>query len=201
MSGSKKSFLLVGMIISALVLLSSCWDDKKESEEAKQGEVEIENIVQEIEEAVEEAEKVAAEVAPIVEEASEEIAQPIVEEEGEPEPAKIQEATIAEEPKVAATWKYIEYAESEITNATGNIVLFFHATWCPSCVAANKKISTEAIPSDLVVLKADYDSNLDLRKKYEVTSQHTFVQVDSEWNLIKKWVWGRDVQDITERLQ
>ena len=199
MSGSKKSFLLVGMIISALVLLSSCGDDKKESEEAKQGEVEIQNIVKEIEEAVEEAEKVAAEIAPIIEEVSEETPQPL--EEAIAEPAKIQEATIAEEPKIAAAWKYVEYAESEITKATGNIVLFFHATWCPSCVAANKKISTEAIPSDLVVLKADYDSNLDLRKKYEVTSQHTFVQVDSEGNLIKKWVWGRDIADIVERLQ
>jgi hypothetical protein len=50
-------------------------------------------------------------------------------------------------------------------------------------------------------LKTDYDSNIDLRKKYGVTSQHTFVQIDSSGNLIKKWVWGRDVQDITERLQ
>jgi thiol-disulfide isomerase/thioredoxin len=193
---SKKSLLLVGVLVSSLVFLSSCWEGKKQNKEVKEGEVEIQNIVQEIEEAVEEAEKVAAEVAPIVEETTQEV----VEEKAESEET-VQEETVAEEPVVAAAGKYVEYTESEVANAAGNIVLFFHATWCPSCVSADKKISSEEIPSDLVVLKTDYDSNTDLRKKYGVTSQHTFVQVDSEGNLIKKWVWGRDVEDITERLQ
>ena len=196
---NKLVFLIVALLSTSL-FLSSCWDDKKERKEAKEGEAEIQNIVQEIEEAVEEAEKVAADIAPIVEEVSEVVGEENVEETVEPVKV-VQEVTTAEEPTFAAAWKYVEYTESEVANATGNIVLFFHATWCPSCVSADKKISSEEVPSDLVVLKADYDSSTDLRKKYWVTSQHTFVQVDSGGNLIKKWVWGRDIEDITERLQ
>ncbi|MEK7564045.1 MAG: hypothetical protein AAB510_00550 [Patescibacteria group bacterium] len=43
------------------------------------------------------------------------------------------------------------------------------------------------IPSDLSILDVDYDNSSDLKKKYGVTYQHTFVQVDKDGNMIKKW--------------
>jgi hypothetical protein len=40
------------------------------------------------------------------------------------------------------------------------------------------------------VFKTDYDTSNDLKTKYGVTYQHTFVQIDSSGNAITKWVGG-----------
>lgn len=98
-------------------------------------------------------------------------------------------------------WKYIKYSEDDLKNATWNIVLFFHANWCPACVSIDKNISSNTIPSDLTLLKVDYDNSDDLKTKYGVLSQTTFVQVDNEWNMIKKWVSARDLDDIISKIQ
>lgn len=90
---------------------------------------------------------------------------------------------------------YKEYspalAQSE-TAAGNKVVLFFHAPWCPFCKSADSafKTSLDKIPKGVAVLKTDYDSNLDLRKKYAVTYQHTFVQIDANGNQITKWASG-----------
>ena len=101
----------------------------------------------------------------------------------------VEEASI--EPTVVAASTKGTY--KEYTGLPGEeVVLFFSASWCPSCVAADRKLSAEtelSISTD--VLKVDYDSNKDLRDKYGVTSQHTFVRIDAEGNLIKKMAgWG-----------
>ena len=44
-----------------------------------------------------------------------------------------------------------------------------------------------SIPEDVHILVVDYDAAQDLKKKYAVTYQHTFVQVDAEGKLLKKW--------------
>jgi hypothetical protein len=36
-----------------------------------------------------------------------------------------------------------------------------------------------------------------LKVKYGVTSQHTFVLVDAQWNMIKKANWISTLDDIT----
>jgi thioredoxin 1 len=73
---------------------------------------------------------------------------------------------------------------------TEDTVIFFHATWCPSCRAADDAISSEVIPDRLTILKANFDNSTDLRKKYGVVAQHTFVQVDPNGNEVKKWLGG-----------
>ena len=45
----------------------------------------------------------------------------------------------------------------------------------------------QKIPAGIHILKVDYDHSEDLQKKYGVTYQHTFVQVDENGNLLKKW--------------
>jgi hypothetical protein len=45
----------------------------------------------------------------------------------------------------------------------------------------------QSIPAGITILKTDYDSETELKKKYGVTTQHTLVQVDKDGNLIKKW--------------
>ena len=74
------------------------------------------------------------------------------------------------------------YSQENLALATtngGKALIFFHAGWCPFCIAAEK----------------------DLKQKYGVTTQHTFVQVDQDGNEITKWVGGETLEDILSRLQ
>jgi thiol-disulfide isomerase/thioredoxin len=76
-----------------------------------------------------------------------------------------------------------------LASSTHDVVLFFRASWCPTCIAADKDIKANLgkIPSSLAILDVNYDNSSDLKKKYGVTYQHTFVQVDKDGNMIKKW--------------
>jgi len=95
---------------------------------------------------------------------------------------------------------YADY-DNSLVGATDTTVLAFFASWCPSCVAADKSITAGTLPEDLSVLKVDFDNSTDLRQKYGVVAQHTFVQVDADGNEIKKWVGWNSVEDIVERVQ
>jgi thiol-disulfide isomerase/thioredoxin len=96
---------------------------------------------------------------------------------------------------MAKVGSYKDYSPETVAaeqKAGNKVVLFFHATWCPYCKAADAafKASPEKIPSGVTVLKTDYDSNTSLKTKYGVTTQHTFVQIDTNGNMITKWVSG-----------
>ena len=84
---------------------------------------------------------------------------------------------------------YSPYSSDLLKNAeTGNVVLFFNASWCPTCQSTVKDINENIskIPSNLTILSTDYDKETSLKQKYGVTTQHTFVKVDKDGNLIKK---------------
>ncbi len=68
-------------------------------------------------------------------------------------------------------------------------VYFFHAPWCPVCKAFDEELSASQskIPTGATLIKTDFDSETELRQKYGVTYQHTFVQVDDSGNLVNKW--------------
>lgn len=96
------------------------------------------------------------------------------------------------------------YNESKLANAeNGDVVLFFHAAWCPSCRALENDITANAanIPDDLTILKLDYDTESALKKKYGVRSQHSLVQVDSDGNLISIWRGGNRLSDLVKQVQ
>lgn len=82
------------------------------------------------------------------------------------------------------------------------IVLFFHAPWCPFCKEADAAFleKVDQIPQGVTVFKTDYDSNTDLKKKYGVTYQHTFVQIDSNGKQISKWTGG-DIDALIKNLK
>ncbi|MEM1312106.1 MAG: thioredoxin domain-containing protein [Patescibacteria group bacterium] len=80
---------------------------------------------------------------------------------------------------------YIDYDESKLANAeNGRVVLFYHASWCPSCKGLEKDINDNKaqIPDDLLIMKVDFDSSQELKKKHQVVQQHTLVQVDQDGN-------------------
>mgnify|MGYP001573502014 CR=1 FL=1 len=86
---------------------------------------------------------------------------------------------------------YEVYTPEKVTLAsdTHDVVLFFHANWCPTCITLDRdiKANISKIPSTLAILDVNYDDSTSLKKKYGITYQHTFVQVDKDGNLIKKW--------------
>ena len=85
----------------------------------------------------------------------------------------------------------------------GKVVLFFHASWCPICHSIEKEIlaNPSAIPASVHLLKVDYDSATELKKKYGVTYQHTFVQVDAQGKQIAKWGDSFTLADVVKRVR
>jgi len=103
----------------------------------------------------------------------------------------------------AGSYEGYEASKIAMASATQDVVLFFHASWCPSCRALNGDIEKNvgAIPAGVTILKTDYDKETELKKKYGVTTQHTLVQVDKDGNLIKKWSGGSKLENLLSQVQ
>lgn len=100
--------------------------------------------------------------------------------------------------------QYMPYDASKIAFAKeGKVVLFFNASWCPTCKAvdADIKASLGDIPANTLILSVDYDSSKDLKAKYGVTTQHTFVQVDASGNSLTKWVGGDTLEKVLSNVK
>jgi thiol-disulfide isomerase/thioredoxin len=96
---------------------------------------------------------------------------------------------------------YMSYDEAKVTEALASgqkVALFFHATWCPSCRALDRAINADisSIPSDALIVKVDYDSSTEMKKKYGVTNQHTTVLIDKDMNLISKKLGAKNVGEV-----
>lgn len=95
---------------------------------------------------------------------------------------------------------YVEYSKKVLDEASNNRrVLFFFANWCPTCkpTDADLKTNTSKIPQDVTVIRVNYNDTdtdqeeKDLAKKYGITYQHTFVQIDGQGNEVTKWNGGK----------
>lgn len=99
--------------------------------------------------------------------------------------------------------RYVAYSKTAYEAAKNKKrVLFFHAKWCPTCRAANTEFETnlDKIPSDVVLFKTDYDTSSNLKTKYSITYQHTFVQVDALGKQLAKWNGG-DINELIQNLK
>jgi thiol-disulfide isomerase/thioredoxin len=104
----------------------------------------------------------------------------------------------------AVAGNYETYSVEKLAFAeTGNVVLFFRASWCPSCRTLDKDIKENlgAIPSDLKILNVDYDNSQELKQKYGVTTQHTLVQVDKDGNMINKWSGSPTLSSLVTQIK
>ena len=99
-----------------------------------------------------------------------------------------------------STSRYIEYSRAALDQAADKRrVLYFYASWCPICRPADAdfKKNSSKIPEDMVVVRVNYNDpdsdqeEKDLAKKYGITYQHTFVQVDSAGKELTKWNGGQ----------
>ncbi len=102
------------------------------------------------------------------------------------------------------TGSYETYSAEKLSMVdSGDVVLFFKASWCPSCRALDNdiKASLEDIPSGVTILEVNYDTATDLKKKYGVTTQHTLVQVDSDGNMLEKWTGSSNLEQVITKLK
>lgn len=85
---------------------------------------------------------------------------------------------------------------------TDAVVLFFHATWCPTCkqLADDIRANIDQVPTDVRILLVDYDTATDLKQKYGVTLQHTLVQVDSAGNALGTWNGTPTLDELLSQL-
>lgn len=117
---------------------------------------------------------------------------------------KKDEAMGTEDTMMKKAGLYAPYEASKLAMAnSGDVVLFFKASWCPSCrtLDSDIKAKLDMIPSDVTVLELDYDTETELKKKYGVTTQHTLVQVAADGTMIKKWSGGSKLENLLAQIQ
>ncbi len=108
----------------------------------------------------------------------------------------------AEAPALAAGG-YVDleaYEADPASHQSGDVVLFFNASWCPTCRAADSNFASAAFPAGLTIVSVDFDDNTELRQEYGVTVQHTFVQVDAAGSEVAKWSGSTTVDEVADRL-
>jgi thiol-disulfide isomerase/thioredoxin len=94
---------------------------------------------------------------------------------------------------------YVEYSDQLLTDSSGSTrVLFFHAPWCSVCNFYEGQIEEQGVPGDVTILKIDYDSQDELKEKYSVTTQSTFVLLDESGEIVKSWPFARGLSDIQD---
>ncbi|PIR83981.1 hypothetical protein COU18_01065 [Candidatus Kaiserbacteria bacterium CG10_big_fil_rev_8_21_14_0_10_51_14] len=117
---------------------------------------------------------------------------------------KTDDTMMGDEEAMTEHGSYEAYAPEKLAKASsGNVVLYFHADWCPICrgLEADINANISSLPSDLTILKIDYDTASALKQKYGVTYQHTFVQVDAEGNQIAKWGDATTLAHIIQKIR
>lgn len=98
---------------------------------------------------------------------------------------------------------YLPYTPTALAQASGNIVLFFYASWSPAGIATNKDITDkkDKISKDLTILRVNFDDADAMKQQYGITDQQTFVQVTNTGELIKKWRGANTLEDIVQQIQ
>lgn len=99
---------------------------------------------------------------------------------------------------------YEIYSPEKITWAKDKkVILFFKASWCPTCraVDADIKMHLATIPHNVAILEVDYDTTKELKQRYGVTYQHTFVQVDENGRMLAKWSGSPTLNALLEEIK
>jgi thiol-disulfide isomerase/thioredoxin len=80
---------------------------------------------------------------------------------------------------------------AEALAAKGPVVLFFAADWCPSCQADLRDLNANgARLGKTMVVVVDYDHSAELKAKYGITAQDSFVRMDAMGAKLAIWNGG-----------
>jgi thiol-disulfide isomerase/thioredoxin len=96
---------------------------------------------------------------------------------------------------------YTNLMSAEALASKHPTVLFFSADWCPYCQADLKDINANGAKLGKVnVVVVDFDKSADLKMKYGITSQDTFVQIGPMGEKLAVWNGG-GVQGILDNVK
>lgn len=107
------------------------------------------------------------------------------------EPTASAGTSSAEQPATSQAGAWVDRAgyaaEPSTFHRSGDVVLFFTASWCPTCTETVRSLDASGVPAGLTVVSVDFDAATDLRRQYGVTVQHTFVQIDEAGDVLAKF--------------
>lgn len=104
--------------------------------------------------------------------------------------------------------RYRTYKQSSLEeDVDKKRVLYFYANWCSTCRPVDGEFNRREseIPEDVIIIRINYnDSDTDdaeraLANKYAITYQHTFVEIDENGEVTKKWNGG-GLSELLENL-
>lgn len=98
-------------------------------------------------------------------------------------------------------WWYLNYDEKLIKDFDWRIILEFYANWCSTCKSFDKSLEDYDLPEDILILKVDFDNSEELRKKYSVLTQSTFVEINNNWDILNRFIAISNINDLIERLK
>jgi thiol-disulfide isomerase/thioredoxin len=116
------------------------------------------------------------------------------------EPTQTATSAPDDTPAVAEAGAWVDLAAYEADPATfhdaGDVVLFFNASWCPTCRTTVQSLDAKGVPAGLTVVSVDFDDSTELRQRHGVTVQHTFVQVGPDGAAVTKFTGSATGEDI-----
>lgn len=99
---------------------------------------------------------------------------------------------------------YVVYSPQTLKKAkeNGKTVLYFWAPWCATCTSLDLELQQKGktVPEGITVLRVEYDKAPELRQKYHVTTQHTFVQIDENDEQLAFWIGG-EIEKLQENVK
>jgi peptide methionine sulfoxide reductase msrA/msrB len=104
-------------------------------------------------------------------------------------------------PSWTLTMSWYQNYDASNLPTTGDILLFFHADRCPTCNEAEKNFLESGIPEGLTILKVNFDTERELRQKYAILSQTSYVLIKPDGTMIKRWVGWRTIEEIVKKVQ
>ena len=86
---------------------------------------------------------------------------------------------------------FTDLSTARLLAARAPTVLFFQDSACQSCQAALRELQAGAKRlGEAVVIVVDFDRAVELKKRYEVDSPHTWVRIDGEGRKLAAWSGG-----------
>lgn len=89
---------------------------------------------------------------------------------------------------------YMDFTQERLNEYMGKkpFALFFHATWCPTCRVLDADIKEGLDTLDgAVILKTDYDTEIEMKKKYGIRIQDTTVFIDENGEVVNTKIGAR----------
>lgn len=102
--------------------------------------------------------------------------------------------TTSSSPASSTQGRYTTYSAASASDTSFNeTILFFYAPWCPECRAFDTVLTSATIPEGTQILKVDYDTATDLKQRYGVTLQTTFIKITSGGEKVSLWTaYGKE---------